>query len=220
MSRYAASLTKKPVKGMLTGPVTLLCWSFVREDTPRQHVAYQLALAVHDEVVALEREVGLAIIQIDEPAFREGLPLKAREQNTYLEWAAKAFRLASSGVAPQTQIHTHMCYAEFRDILPAIASLDADVISFEDARSKGEMAEALGMQGYSGEVGPGVWDVHSPHVPTVEHLVKKLRQTLRYLPASQTWVNPDCGLKTRRNEEVIPALTNMVQATRIVRAEL
>lgn len=220
VSRYAQSLTDKPVKGMLTGPVTMLCWSFVREDIPREQVAYQLALAIRDEAVALEQEGGLAIIQIDEPAFREGLPLKARDQQDYLTWAVHAFRLASSGVASATQVHTHMCYAEFRDILPAIAALDADVISIEDARSHGEMLEVLGAEGYPGEVGPGVWDIHSPQVPSVEFIAAKLKETLQHLPPDRIWVNPDCGLKTRKYAEVIASLKNMVEAARIVRAEL
>lgn len=220
VSRFAQSLTNKPVKGMLTGPVTILCWSFVRDDVPLKQVAYQIALAIRDEALALEQEVKLAIIQIDEPAFREGLPLKTRDQSEYLEWAVRTFRLASSGVRSETQIHTHMCYAEFRDILPAIAVLDADVISVEDARSHGEMLEVLNTEKYPGEVGPGVWDIHSPQVPSVEFVVSKLRQTLLRLPADRVWVNPDCGLKTRKYEEVIPSIKNMIEAARLVRAEL
>lgn len=220
VSRFAQSLTNKPVKGMLTGPVTILCWSFVRDDVPRQQVAYQIALAIRDEAVALEQEVGLAIIQIDEPAFREGLPPKAQDQSKYLDWAARAFRLASSGVAPETQVHTHMCYVEFRNILSAIAALDADVISIEDARSHGEMLEVLDVEQYPGEVGPGVWDIHSPQIPSVELVASKLRQTFQHLPTDRVWVNPDCGLKTRKYEEVIPSLKNMVEAARRIRTEL
>ncbi len=219
VSRLAQSLTDRPVKGMLTGPVTILCWSFVRDDISSQKVAYQLALAIRDEAVALEQEVGLAIIQIDEPAFREGLPLKAHDQSEYLNWAVGAFRLASSGVSPSTQVHTHMCYSEFQDILSAIATLDADVISIEDARSHGEMLVVLDTKRYPGDVGPGVWDIHAPHVPSVDFITAKLRKTLQCLPRDQVWVNPDCGLKTRRYEEVIPALKNMVEAAKRVREE-
>lgn len=220
VSGFAQSLTSKPVKGMLTGPVTILCWSFVRDDVPLMQVAYQVALAIRDETVALEQEVGLAIIQIDEPAFREGLPLKGVDQPEYLDWAAKAFRLASSGVRPDTQIHTHMCYAEFAEILEAIAALDADVISIEDARSHGEMLGVLSEQYYPSDVGPGVWDIHSPQVPSVEFIVLKLRETLTHLPQERIWVNPDCGLKTRGYQEVIQSLKNMVEATKRVREEI
>jgi len=220
LARFAQSLTPKPVKGMLTGPVTMLQWSFVRDDLPRAEVALQLALAVRDEAAALEQEAGLAVIQIDEPAFREGLPLRRAAWDAYLAWAVRAFRLAAAGVGPATQVHTHMCYSEFGDILAAIAALDADVLSIEDARSHGEMLEILRDHGYPAGIGPGVWDIHSPAVPTAEAMAAGLRRTLQILPAAQVWVNPDCGLKTRRYEEVIPALRNMVAAARRVREEL
>lgn len=219
MSRYAQSLTSKPVKGILTGPVTMLKWSFVRDDLPEEEVAMQLALAIRDEVCDLERKGGIKIIQIDEPAFREGLPLRRQEWSRYFEWAVRAFRLTSSGVSPWIQIHTHMCYSEFGDILPAIAELDADVISIEDARSHGEMLEKLKEFQYPAGIGPGVYDIHSPNIPSVEFIAQKIRKTLEILPAEQVWVNPDCGLKTRRYEEVIPSLRNMVKAAHIVRAE-
>jgi 5-methyltetrahydropteroyltriglutamate--homocysteine methyltransferase len=220
LSRYAQSLTRTPVKGMLTGPVTMVQWSFVRDDLPRSEVALQIALAIRDEAVALEQEAGLAVIQIDEPAFREGLPLRRSDQGAYLAWAVRAFRLASAGVAPETQVHTHMCYSEFSDILAAIAALDADVLSIEDARSHGEMLAVLREFQYPAGIGPGVYDVHSPNVPTVDAMAEKIRRTLELLPAAQVWVNPDCGLKTRRYEEVIPSLRGMVAAARIVREEL
>ncbi len=219
LSRYAQSLTRKPVKGMLTGPVTMVQWSFVRDDLPRSEVAFQIALAIRDEAVALEQDAGLAVIQIDEPAFREGLPLRRADRDAYLAWAVRAFRLASAGVAPETQVHTHMCYSEFRDILAAIAALDADVLSIEDARSHGEMLAVLRDFQYPAGIGPGVYDVHSPNVPTVEAMAEKIRRTLELLPAAQVWVNPDCGLKTRRYEEVIPSLRGMVAAARTVREE-
>lgn len=220
MSRYAQSLTIKPMKGMLTGPITMLQWSFVRDDLPRSTVAYQIALAIRDEVLALEQEVGLGIIQIDEAAFREGLPIRRADWDDYLAWAVKAFRLSSSGVQPQTQIHTHMCYSEFSDIIGAIAAMDADVISIEDARSYGEMLDTLRDFHYPSGIGPGVYDIHSPNVPSVESIAEKIRRTLERLPQSQVWVNPDCGLKTRGYDETVPALRHMVQATQLLRDEL
>jgi 5-methyltetrahydropteroyltriglutamate--homocysteine methyltransferase len=219
-ARYAQSLTERPVKGMLTGPVTMLQWSFVRDDVPREVVAYQLAIAVRDEVVSLEREARLRVIQIDEPAIREGLPLRRNEWAHYLAWATRAFRVAASGAAPSTQIHTHMCYSEFADIVDAIVALDADVLSIEDARSDGANLRTLRDHRYSHQVGPGVYDIHSPNVPDEERIVSKLRATLEALPAEQVWVNPDCGLKTRSYAEVVPALRNLVAATRVVRAAL
>ncbi len=220
MSRYAQSLTSKPVKGMLTGPVTMLQWSFVRDDLGRSEVAYQIALAIRDETIDLEREAGLGVIQIDEPAFREGLPLRRADWESYLGWAVQAFRLASAGIASGTQIHTHMCYSEFSDIIGAIAALDADVISIEDARSYGEMLETLRQFRYPAGIGPGVYDIHSPNVPTVEAMADKIRRTLESLPADQVWVNPDCGLKTRGYDETIPALKHMIEAARLARAGL
>jgi 5-methyltetrahydropteroyltriglutamate--homocysteine methyltransferase len=217
--RYAQSLTSKPMKGMLTGPITILQWSFVREDVPRSEVAFQIALAIRDEVEDLE-EIGLSIVQIDEAAFREGLPLRLADQAAYSDWAVRAFKLATSGARPETQIHTHMCYSEFGDMIDAIAAMDADVISIEDARSEGALLETLKLFAYPQQIGPGVYDIHSPNVPTVEFVVGRLESTLQCLPSSQVWVNPDCGLKTRRYEEVVPSLRNMVTAARKVREKV
>ncbi|MDW8059715.1 MAG: 5-methyltetrahydropteroyltriglutamate--homocysteine S-methyltransferase [Thermomicrobium sp.] len=214
--RYAQSLTRKPVKGMLTGPVTILNWSFVRQDIPRREVAYQIALALRDEVQDLEA-AGIGMIQIDEPALREGLPLRRAEWAEYLDWAVRAFRLASSGVRDETQIHTHMCYSEFADIVEAIDALDADVISIENSRSQGELLRVFQDYRYPRQIGPGVYDVHSARIPTVEEMVGLLEQALRSLRPEQLWVNPDCGLKTRRPEEVWPSLRNMVEAARRLR---
>ena len=219
ISRYAQSLTQKPMKGMLTGPVTMLQWSFVRDDLPRREVAYQIGLAIHDEVLALEK-IGLPIIQIDEAAFREGLPLRREDWEGYLNWAVKSFRLTNSGVAPCTQIHTHMCYSEFSDIIGAIAAMDADVISIEDARSYGEMLDTLRDFKYPAGIGPGVYDIHSPNVPDADEMANKIRRTLKRLPLENVWVNPDCGLKTRGYAETIPALRHMVEAAQSVRKSL
>jgi 5-methyltetrahydropteroyltriglutamate--homocysteine methyltransferase len=215
-TRYAQSLTDRPVKGMLTGPVTMLCWSFVRDDQPLGDTATQVALALRDEVADLEAG-GASIIQVDEPALREGLPLRRAQRAAYLEWATRSFRLATSGVRPQTQIHTHMCYAEFGDILAAITDLDTDVISMEAARSHMEITQELAAAGYPSEVGPGVYDIHSPRVPGVPELTGLLRDALRRLPAERVWVNPDCGLKTRTEPEVTAALSNLVQAAAALR---
>jgi 5-methyltetrahydropteroyltriglutamate--homocysteine methyltransferase len=210
-SKYAASLTRRPMKGMLTGPVTILQWSFVRDDQPRQETARQIALALRAEVLDLEA-AGIGIIQIDEPAFREGLPLRRADHATYLGWAVEAFRLASAGAQDETQIHTHMCYSEFNDIIESIAALDADVISIETSRSQMELLTAFIEFRYPADIGPGVWDIHSPRVPSMEEMEDLLRKALLVLSPEQLWVNPDCGLKTRRWEEVIPALQNLVQA--------
>jgi 5-methyltetrahydropteroyltriglutamate--homocysteine methyltransferase len=215
-SIYAQSLTQRPMKGMLTGPVTILHWSFVRDDQPRSETCLQIALAIRDEVADLEN-AGLGIIQIDEPALREGLPLRREEWEAYLAWAARAFRVAAGGAAEETQVHTHMCYAEFHDILPAIAALDADVITIESSRSEMELLEAFQKFRYPGEIGPGVWDVHSPVVPTVEEMVERLRQAAQVLPADRLWVNPDCGLKTRAWPETEASLRNLVAAAHVLR---
>jgi 5-methyltetrahydropteroyltriglutamate--homocysteine methyltransferase len=217
--RYAQSLTPKPVKGMLTGPVTILCWSFVRDDLERSEVCKQIALAVRDEVQDLEK-AGIRVIQIDEAALREGMPLTGAEAEDYLRWAVDAFRLASSGVADGTQIHTHMCYSEFNAILPWIAKMDADVISIESSRSRMELLDAFSEFHYQGEVGPGVYDIHSPRVPSPEEMEELLRGALRRIPKERLWVNPDCGLKTRQWEEAHPALKNMVAAALRVRETL
>jgi 5-methyltetrahydropteroyltriglutamate--homocysteine methyltransferase len=215
-SQYAQSLTNKPLKGMLTGPVTILQWSFVRDDQPRRDTCLQIALAIHDEVVDLEA-AGIGVIQIDEPALREGLPLRRENWDTYLAWAVMAFRVAASGVQDHTQIHTHMCYAEFNDIIAAIAELDADVITIETSRSQMELLDAFGKFAYPNEIGPGVYDIHSPRVPTVDEMVELLQKATTVLPARNLWVNPDCGLKTRRWSETADALKNMVQAAQTAR---
>ncbi|MEW9898338.1 5-methyltetrahydropteroyltriglutamate--homocysteine S-methyltransferase [Chitinivorax sp. PXF-14] len=218
-SRYAQSLTERPMKGMLTGPVTILQWSFVRNDQPRSATAQQIALAIRDEVVDLEA-AGIGIIQIDEPAYREGLPLKRRDWPAYLDWAARAFRLAASGVRDDTQIHTHMCYAEFNDILPAIAAMDADVITIETSRSDMELLEGFGEFAYPNEIGPGVYDIHSPRIPRVEEMVRLLGKAVSVIPLERLWVNPDCGLKTRGWPETETALSAMVEAARLMRVRL
>ncbi|MEU1343816.1 5-methyltetrahydropteroyltriglutamate--homocysteine S-methyltransferase [Streptomyces sp. NPDC005827] len=216
---YAQSLTDRPVKGMLTGPVTMLAWSFVRDDQPLGDTARQVALALRDEVNDLEA-AGTSVIQVDEPALRETLPLRAADRDAYLAWATEAFRLTTAGVRPDTQIHTHMCYAEFGDIVRAIDDLDADVISLEAARSHMEIARELAAHGYPREAGPGVYDIHSPRVPSAAEAAGLVRTGLRAIPAERLWVNPDCGLKTRGWPEVRAALENLVAAARSVRAEL
>jgi len=215
---FAAGRTERPVKGMLTGPTTIVQWSFVRDDVPRATVARQIALALRDEVEDLEA-AGIRIIQVDEPALREGLPLRRADHPAYLHSAVEAFRIATGAVGPETQIHTHMCYAEFGDILPAIAELDADVLSIEAARSQMELLEGFARHGFPGQVGPGVWDIHSPVVPTEAEIVERLERALSVLPAAQLWVNPDCGCKTRRWAEVEPSLRHLVAAARRVRTE-
>ena len=213
---HAQSLTHKPMKGMLTGPVTLLQWSFVRDDQPRATTALQLALAIRDEVQDLET-AGIGIIQIDEPAIREGLPLRRSQWDGYLEWATRAFRIAASGVDDSTQIHTHMCYAEFNDILPQIAAMDADVITIETSRSDMELLTGFGQFRYPNEIGPGVYDIHSPRIPSTGEMVRLLQKASAVIPPANLWVNPDCGLKTRGWKETEAALANMVQAARQMR---
>ncbi len=216
-SKYAQSLTRHPVKGMLTGPVTILQWSFVRDDQPRSETCRQIALAIRDEVVDLENG-GIRAIQIDEPAMREGLPLARDEWDSYLRWAVEAFRIASSGVRDDTQIHTHMCYSEFNEIIHAIADMDADVISIEASRSQMELLRAFKNFDYPNDIGPGVYDIHSPRIPSREEIVGLLKKAVEVLDPGQVWVNPDCGLKTRRWEEVRPALSAMVEAARELRS--
>ncbi|WP_068187420.1 5-methyltetrahydropteroyltriglutamate--homocysteine S-methyltransferase [Mycobacterium sp. UM_CSW] len=215
--RYAQSLTDKPVKGMLTGPVTILAWSFVRGDQPLADTANQVALAIRDETVDLQ-DAGIAVIQVDEPALRELLPLRRAQQEDYLRWAVAAFRLATSGVADSTQIHTHLCYSEFGEVIGAIADLDADVTSLEAARSHMEVLDDLNSVGFANSVGPGVYDIHSPRVPSAGEMAESLRAALRAVPPQRLWVNPDCGLKTRNPDEVTASLRNMVAAAREVRA--
>ncbi|HMN46083.1 MAG TPA: 5-methyltetrahydropteroyltriglutamate--homocysteine S-methyltransferase [Povalibacter sp.] len=216
--KYAQSLTAKPMKGMLTGPVTILNWSFVRDDQPRRVSCCQLALAIREEVLDLER-AGVRVIQIDEAALREGLPLRRSQWNEYLQWAVQSFRIAANGVQDETQIHTHMCYSEFNDIIASIADMDADVITIETSRSDMELLDAFENFRYPNEIGPGVYDIHSPNIPTQEHIVQLMRQAAERIPAQRLWVNPDCGLKTRQWAEVIPALRNMVAAAKTLRAQ-
>jgi 5-methyltetrahydropteroyltriglutamate--homocysteine methyltransferase len=215
-SRFAQAQTSKPMKGMLTGPITILQWSFVRDDQSRAETARQIALAIRDEVQDLEA-AGISVIQVDEPALREGLPLRRADWDEYLLWSVNAFRLATAGVADRTQIHTHMCYCEFNDIIEAIAALDADVISIESSRSEMELLEAFQTFKYPSEVGPGVYDIHSPRVPSVAEMRSLLEKALQVLPRRQVWVNPDCGLKTRGWPEVEKSLVNMVAAARLIR---
>ena len=224
-SAYAQSRTGRPMKGMLTGPVTMMQWSFVRDDMPRATVCRQIALAIRDEVADLEA-AGIGIIQVDEPAFREGLPLRRAQWANYLDWAVGCFRLSTSSVRDDTSIHTHMCYSEFNDIMPAIAQMDADAISIETTRSRMELLDAFaprhdgGAPGYPAEIGPGIWDIHSPRVPDTDEMAELLRLARERLQDWQIWVNPDCGLKTRKWEEVRPALASLVAAARQVRREV
>jgi len=218
-SRYAQSLTDRPMKGMLTGPVTILNWSFVRDDQPRAETCRQIALAIRDEVVDLEA-ANIRVIQIDEPALREGLPLRRKDWTGYLAWAVPCFRLSASGVRDETQIHTHMCYADFNDIIEAISDLDADVISIENSRSDAELLEAFRAFRYDKEIGPGVYDIHSPRVPPAEEMTAHLEEATAVLDPRLVWVNPDCGLKTRRYDETVPALEHMVAAARAMRGEV
>ncbi|MBB3331431.1 5-methyltetrahydropteroyltriglutamate--homocysteine methyltransferase [Halomonas campaniensis] len=215
-SRYAQSLTDRPMKGMLTGPVTMLQWSFVRDDQPRETTCRQIALALRDEVLDLEA-AGIRAIQIDEPALREGLPLRQGEWQGYLDWAVACFRLTAAGVRDETQVHTHMCYSEFNDIIAAIAALDADVITIETSRSDMELLDAFQDFAYPNEIGPGVYDIHSPNIPEVDWMVALMEKAAERIPVERLWVNPDCGLKTRGWEEVEPALANMVAAAERLR---
>ena len=215
-SHFAQSLTKRPMKGMLTGPVTILQWSLVRDDQPRSETCRQIALAIRDEVSDLE-DAGIGVIQIDEPAIREGLPLRHSDWKSYLEWAVGAFRLASSGAKDETQIHTHMCYSEFNDMIESVGDMDADVISIETSRSQMELLDAFVRYRYPNEIGPGVYDIHSPRIPNEQEMEDLLRKALQFISPDQLWVNPDCGLKTRRWDEVRPALTAMVEAARKLR---
>jgi 5-methyltetrahydropteroyltriglutamate--homocysteine methyltransferase len=218
-SSHAQSLTERPVKGMLTGPVTILAWSFVRDDQPLADTARQVALALRDEVADLEA-AGIRLVQVDEPALRELLPLRSVDRPAYLDWSVDAFRLATSGAGDGTQVHTHLCYSEFGAVIEAIDALGADVTSIEAARSRMEVLGDVARVGFARGIGPGVYDIHSPRVPTVEEVESLLTEALRWVPADRLWVNPDCGLKTRRDAEVVPALTNLVAATQRVRAGL
>jgi 5-methyltetrahydropteroyltriglutamate--homocysteine methyltransferase len=213
---YAQSLTGHWVKGMLTGPVTILQWSFVRNDQPRSETCWQIALAIRDEVLDLEN-AGIKIIQIDEPALREGLPLRQEKWKEYLQWAIRAFRLSAGGVQDETQIHTHMCYAEFNDIIQNIADMDADVITIECSRSQMELLDAFADFKYPNEIGPGVYDIHSPRVPSKAEIMALMNKATTVIPSDQLWVNPDCGLKTRQWQETKQALTAMVAAAKALR---
>ncbi|OUR73014.1 5-methyltetrahydropteroyltriglutamate--homocysteine S-methyltransferase [Methylophaga sp. 41_12_T18] len=215
---YAQSLSDKPVKGMLTGPVTILNWSFVRDDQPRSETCLQLALAIRDEVLDLE-QAGINIIQIDEAALREGLPLRQSQWQQYLDWAIKSFKITANGVKDQTQIHTHMCYSEFNDIIQAIADMDADVITIETSRSDMELLDVFNEFNYPNEIGPGVYDIHSPNIPSVDEIVDLITKAAQRIPAERLWINPDCGLKTRRWQEVKPALAAMVSASEVLRSK-
>ena len=217
--KFAQSQTLKVMKGMLTGPVTILNWSFVRDDQPRSTSCAQLALAIRQEVLDLEK-ADIKIIQIDEAALREGLPLRKSQWKEYLDWAVGAFRIAANGVGDQTQIHTHMCYSEFNDIISSIADMDTDVITIETSRSDMELLDAFDNFKYPNEIGPGVYDIHSPNIPTQEHIVSLMQKAAKKIPAERLWVNPDCGLKTRQWSEVTPALTNMVAAAKTLRSQL
>lgn len=216
---YAQSLTQKPMKGMLTGPVTILNWSFVRDDQPRAESCRQLALAIREEVLDLEK-AGVRVIQIDEAALREGLPLRQSQWQRYLDWAVECFRIAANGVSDATQIHTHMCYSEFNDIISSIAHMDADVITIETSRSDMELLDAFEHFQYPNQIGPGVYDIHSPNIPSEQHIVNLMKKAAERVPADRLWVNPDCGLKTRQWAEVIPALSNMVSAAKTLRASV
>lgn len=218
-SEYAQSLTERPMKGMLTGPVTILQWSFVRDDQPRETTCRQIALALRDEIADLEA-AGIRAIQIDEPALREGLPLRRGAWQAYLDWAVACFRLTAGVARDETQIHTHMCYSEFNDIIASIAALDADVITIETSRSDMELLDAFQAFDYPNEIGPGVYDIHSPNIPDTQWMVQLIEKAAERIPAERLWVNPDCGLKTRSWEEVEPALANMVDAARILRRQL
>ncbi|KAI9271420.1 5-methyltetrahydropteroyltriglutamate-homocysteine S-methyltransferase [Sporodiniella umbellata] len=214
---YAQSLTSKPMKGMLTGPVTMMKWSFVRDDLPLNEICAQVGLALRDEVVDLE-SAGIPCIQVDEPAIREGLPIRRADWEAYLEWSVGCFRLSTAGVRDETQIHTHMCYSDFNDIFAAIAALDADVITIENSKSDERLLEVFKSQGYPQEVGPGVFDIHSPRVPGTEEMKEKIDSVIKYIPKERVWVNPDCGLKTRGWAETEAALTNLVQVAKQLRA--
>jgi 5-methyltetrahydropteroyltriglutamate--homocysteine methyltransferase len=218
-ARFTQAQSSRPVKGMLTGPVTMLEWSFVRDDQPRRDTCLQLALAMRAETADLEA-AGIGVIQIDEPALREGMPLRRKDWDSYLEWAVDCFKLASSGVRDETQIQTHMCYSEFNDIMPSVAALDADVLLIEASRSRMKLLEVFHRFEYPSDIGPGVWDIHSPRVPSCEEMIELLRRALEHVDWHRLWIVPDCGLKTRRWEEVIPSLRNMVRAAHVIRREI
>lgn len=218
-SEFAQSLTQKPMKGMLTGPVTILNWSFVRDDQQRDQTCFQIALSIRDEVDDLQK-AGIKMIQVDEAAFKEGYPLRKEKRPAYEKFALESFWIATNVAENDTQIHTHMCYSDFNDIIETIEAMDADVISIETARSGNTLLKIFKEHGYKKEIGPGVYDIHSPRIPSVEEIEKQIYSLLEVLPARQLWINPDCGLKTRRWEEVKQSLENMVKAAKKVRASL
>lgn len=217
MISYAQSLTTRPVKGMLTGPITCLQWSFVRTDQPRKQTALQLALAIRDEVVDLE-SAGIRVIQVDEPAIREGLPLKKKDQASYLQWAVESFLLTTNGVRDDTQVHTHMCYSDFNDIFDTIVGMDADVITIENAKSDLKLLNIFKTKNYPNQIGPGLYDIHTPRIPTKNDISSRLSSLLKHLPNELVWVNPDCGLKTRKWSEVEDALKVMINVVKEQRA--
>jgi len=217
-SKYAQSITNKPMKAMLTGPVTILAWSFPRDDIPRSVQCQQLALALRDEILDLEK-AGLKVIQVDEPALREACPLRKKDFPSYLEWAVDAFRLATAGVENDTQIHSHFCYSDFNEIFDAIRRLDADVVSIENSKSDLKLLSVFDSQNYPACIGPGIWDIHSPRVPPLEEIQDRVREILKRVPAESLWINPDCGLKTRNWEETEASLKNMVATARSAREE-
>lgn len=214
--KYAQSLTQKPVKGMLTGPVTMIQWSFVRNDQSIFETCFQVAVALRDEVLDLEKE-GISVIQIDEPAFREGLPLRFKDREAYLQNAVRAFRITHKGIRDETQIHTHMCYSEFNDIIRYIAAMDADVITIESSRSGMELLDSFADFKYPNDIGPGVYDIHSPRIPSATEIIDLVKKAMMVIPIEQLWVNPDCGLKTRKWEEVKASITNMLAAVKILK---
>ena len=216
---YAQSLSQKPVKGMLTGPITILNWSFVRDDLPREEVCYQLAAAIRQEVLDREK-AGIRMIQVDEAALREGVPLREEKRQAYLDWSVRSFQISTEGVQNSTQIHTHMCYSNFNDIMPTIIAMDADVISIENSRGNAALLTAFQEHAYNNDIGPGVYDIHSPNIPTVEAMEAMVEAISTVIPVERLWINPDCGLKTRNNEEVIPSLKNMVKTAQVVREKL
>jgi 5-methyltetrahydropteroyltriglutamate--homocysteine methyltransferase len=217
--KFAQSCTERPMKGMLTGPVTILQWSFVRDDQPREQTCRQIALAIRDEVLDLEK-AGARAIQMDEAALREGLPLRRADQDAYIRWAVDCFRLASNGIADETQLHSHMCYSEFNDMIEHIARMDADVLLIEASRSRMELLNAFRDYSYPNAIGPGVYDIHSPRIPSVAEIDQLLDEAEARIPREQLWVTPDCGLKTRTWDDVIPALTHLMDATRRRRARV
>jgi 5-methyltetrahydropteroyltriglutamate--homocysteine methyltransferase len=216
---YAQGKTKKIMKGMLTGPVTILNWSFVRDDIAGSEVSRQIAVALSDEIEDLQ-SAGIKIIQVDEPAFKEGYPLRKKDVSLYEKWAVDNFKLSVSTARAETQIHTHMCYSDFNDIISTIEAMDADVITMENARSGNELLTVFKKTGYKNEIGPGVYDIHSARIPSVEEISQQITSLMKVFPTDQLWINPDCGLKTRKWEEVKPALTNMIEAVKKIRVAI